>query len=267
MQSQFGRDFFFVSEYWTWNSLTLSNMIGKFKGGVSLFDVQLVYNLSDFSLERRRSESPVHNDLRRIFEGSLLQMHPQRSVTFVANHDTQQGQSLEAVVAPWFVPHAYALILLRQEGIPCVFYGDVFGMNGPKPRPAAAGGKLPRMVSARQKYAYGKQKDYFDDKDCIGWTRFGAATKSDGAVLAVLLNSGWEARYKKMLVGVGHRDEIWTDVMGFNYGEVVIDQFGYGLFPVSARGISVWTSKSAKGRSQIDRLMWTEELDESAERL
>jgi len=256
LQEQHGRDFFVVGEYWTWNALTLSNIIGKFKGRISLYDVQLVYNFSDFSKEHPKPETPVGGDLRRIFEGALLQMHPQRSVTFVANHDTQEGQSLEAPVAPWFVPHAYALILLRQEGQPCVFYGDLFGNNGPKARTLAAGGRLPRLVAARQKYAYGRQKDYFDQADCVGWTRSGSPNKSEGAGLAVLVNSSWEVRNKKMFVGNSHRGEVWTDLMGWAWGEVVIDEWGQATFPVAARGVSVWANKGAKARDKIDRLVW-----------
>ena len=73
MDSQFGRDFFFVGEYWKWDSYFLSGIIGKFKGRISLFDVQLVYNFSDFSKEKQ-------TDLRRIFDGALVQLHPQRAV-------------------------------------------------------------------------------------------------------------------------------------------------------------------------------------------
>lgn len=275
LQEQYGRDFMIVGEYWTWNALTLSNIIGKFKGRVSLFDVQLVYNFSDFSKERARSNSPVLGDLRRIFQGSLLEMHPRRSVTFVANHDTQETQSLEAVVESWFVPHAYALILLRQEGQPCVFYGDLFGNNGPKPRRPAAGGRLPRLVAARERYAYGKQRDYFDEGDCVGWTRMGLTARNDGAGLAVLINSSWEVRMKKMLVGISHKGEVWTDLMGWAWGEVVIDEWGQGVFPVSARGVSVWAHKSAKGRDKIEKLAWDwqgwddkeiEELEKGAEK-
>ena len=37
------------------------------------------------------------------------------AVTFVDNHDTQYGQSLQSFVDDWFKLLAYALILLRQE--------------------------------------------------------------------------------------------------------------------------------------------------------
>lgn len=115
---------------------------------------------------------------------------------------------------------------------------------------------MPRLVAARQRYAYGKQKDYFDQEDCIGWTRLGLAARSEGAGLAVVLNTSWEVRTKKMVVGSVHKGEVWTDLMGWAWGEVVIDEFGAGAFPVAARGVSVWAPKSAKGRYKIDKLAW-----------
>ncbi len=81
MDGQFGRDFFIVGEYWKWDSYVLSGIVGQFKGRISLFDVQLVYNFSDYSKEKR-------TDLRRIFNGALVQLHPQRAVVcpFVPDH-------------------------------------------------------------------------------------------------------------------------------------------------------------------------------------
>lgn len=248
IDTQFGRDFFIVGEYWSWDAFLLSNIIGKFKGRISLFDVQLVYNLSELSQHKQL-------DLRKIFDGALVTMHPQRSVTFVANHDTQETQSLEAKIEEWFLPHAYALILLRNEGTPCVFYGDIYGNSGPRPRRAAMGGRLARLTAARKRYAYGKQKDYFDTSDCIGWVRSGHSAHSDGAGLAVLLNSSWEARQKKMYVGSSHAGEKWTDILGWAWGEVTIDEFGTGVFPVGPRGVSVWAAKDAKGREKVDKLV------------
>lgn len=248
LDTQFGRDFFIVGEYWNWDAFLLSNIIGKFKGRISLFDVQLVYNLSEISQHKQV-------DLRKVYDGALVTMHPQRAVTFVANHDTQETQSLEAKVEEWFLPHAYALILLRNEGLPCVFYGDMYGNAGPRPRRPALGGRLARLTAARKRYAYGKQKDYFDQSDCIGWVRSGHSTHSDGAGLAVLLNSSWEAKSKKMYVGSSRAGEKWTDLTGFAWGEIEIDEFGTAMFPVGPRSISVWTAKDAKGRDKIDKLM------------
>ena len=96
MDEQYGRDFFFVGEYWNWDSFALSTIIGKFKGRISLFDVQLVYNLSDIS----QAKQP---DLRKAFDGALVQLHPQRAVVRPAcshflrpTKPTSQVSSLQA---------------------------------------------------------------------------------------------------------------------------------------------------------------------------
>ena len=60
----------------------------------------------------------------------MVKNHPEHAVTFVDNHDTQRGQALESTVEEWFKPAAYALILLREDGLPCLFYGDYYGIEG-----------------------------------------------------------------------------------------------------------------------------------------
>jgi len=87
----------------------------------SLFDVPLHFHL------HAASTSNGDVDLSRLFEGTLVEADPARAVTFVENHDTQPGQSLASTIQPWFKPSAYALILLRDAGTPCVFWGDLFG--------------------------------------------------------------------------------------------------------------------------------------------
>ncbi|WP_295407809.1 hypothetical protein [uncultured Thiocystis sp.] len=54
----------------------------------------------------------------------MLQERPNQVVTFVENHDSQPLQALESTVEPWFKPLAYAYILLRQEGYPCIFQAE-----------------------------------------------------------------------------------------------------------------------------------------------
>ena len=87
-------------------------------------DVRLHNNLYDASLEG------AEYDLTTIFDHSLVKNHPEHAVTFVDNHDTQRGQALESTVKEWFKPSAYALILLRKDGLPCLLYGDYYGIDG-----------------------------------------------------------------------------------------------------------------------------------------
>jgi len=173
----------------------------------------------------------------------------------VANHDTQESQALAAPVQPWFVPLAYALILFRvNSGYPCVFYGDLYGMKGPKPRQPACGGKLPRFILARKLYSYGPQFDYFDESSTIGWTRAGHPLASNGAGLAVVMTNGWDYASRHMYVGRQHAGERWTEIMGWARGEVIIDRRGWGSFPVGPRSVGVWINKQAENRASIDAL-------------
>lgn len=54
--------------------------------------------------------------MRQIFDNTLVKERPNLAVTFVDNHDTQYGQSLQSFVEEWFKPLAYAIILLREDG-------------------------------------------------------------------------------------------------------------------------------------------------------
>src|SRR5690242_21568427 len=67
------------------------------------------------------------HDALPIFDGTLVRGDPMKAVTFVDNHDSQPCQGLESTVEPWFKLLAYALILLRADGYPCVFYPDYYG--------------------------------------------------------------------------------------------------------------------------------------------
>ena len=173
------------------------------------------------------------------------------------NHDTQEGQSLPAPVEPWFVPFAYAFILLQaNRGYPCVFYGDMYGIRGLKSRQPACDGKLPKLLLARKLYAYGRQIDYFDRVDCVGWTRVGHPSHSDGAGLAVVMNAGWNIAHKRMSVGPLHAGERWTDILGGMGRAVLIDRRGWGVFPVRPRSVGIWAHEVAPGRAHIDDLEW-----------
>ena len=76
--------------------------------------------------------------MRKIWDGTVTQTNPMDAVTLVDNHDTQVGQSLEMWVNPQFKPLAYALILLRVDGYPCVVSTNsrVSSSRSPPPRPS-----------------------------------------------------------------------------------------------------------------------------------
>lgn len=172
-----------------------------------------------------------------------------------------EGQSLEAPVAEHFLPLAYALILLRADcGLPCVFYGNLYGYPRPDGQGFAEppfGGKIiPKIVLARKVYAYGRQLDYFDHPHCIGFTRLGHVT--DGYLsavapgLAVLMTNGWNCTSKKMFVGAEHAGERWTDLLHGCWGEVEIDHDGWGVFAASPRSVAIWADSQGERRHMVD---------------
>lgn len=165
MRSKYREELFTVGEYWNPDLAALKNYVDTTEGALSLFDVPLHFKFFE------ASNGMNTFDMRTIFDGTLTQDNPNKSVTFVDNHDTQPGQALESWVQEWFKPLAYAMILLRQDGYPCIFYGDYYGIEHSK-TPSLREKLLP-LMKARRDYAYGKQNDYFDHPNTIGWTREG----------------------------------------------------------------------------------------------
>lgn len=151
------------------------------------------------------------------------------------------------------------MILLRANaGLPCVFYADLYGSMGQKPHsqeiipPTSGGAILPKMMLARKHWAYGTQIDYFDDPSCVGFTRFGHPSRSNGDGLAVIMTNDWEFKSKRMCVGRRHAGEVWTDLLRWCPGRVAIDSEGWGEFLVTPRSVSVWVWEGASERGLVD---------------
>ncbi len=228
VRTRYREELFTVGEYWNEDVAALKNYIDTTEGALSLFDVPLHYRFCE------ASGGGNSFDMRTIFDKTLTQDNPEKSVTFVDNHDTQPGQSLESWVQDWFKPLAYALILLRQEGYPCLFYGDYYGIPHDHIEPMRD--KLLPLMLARKDHAYGRQRDYFDHPNTIGWTREGDA---DHSGLAVLMTNGSDGE-KRMFVGERYAGKSFRDCTGQVAEPVVIEPDGNALFKVKAGSVSVW---------------------------
>lgn len=79
------------------------------------------YNFADASKKAKEY------DLQGIFNNTIVKEVPILVVTLVGNHDMPALQALESVVEDWFKHLAYALILLREDGYPCIFATDYYG--------------------------------------------------------------------------------------------------------------------------------------------
>lgn len=228
MREKTGKELFAVGEYWSQNVDELQGYLGR-EGAMSLFDVPLHFNFY------HASTAGDGIDLTHILDGSLVSVDPIHAVTFVDNHDTQPDQALESTVEPWFKPLAYALILLREAGYPCVFMGDLFGLPNDQ-IPAVP--ELELLMEVRRRFAYGEQRDWFDEKDLIGWTREGTARHGVSGA-AVLLSTRAGNATKRMCVGAGHAGETWRCVLGVD-GTVTIDSEGWAEFSTGGARLTVY---------------------------
>ena len=227
------KDLFTVGEYWSSNVNSLKSYLEETNNAVSLFDVPLHYNLFN------ASHSNGHFDMRTIFSNTLVSVAPQKAVTFVDNHDTEPGQSLESWVSDWFKPHAYSLILLRKDGLPCIFYGDLYGI--PTKQISSKKDLLEKLLYARNHFAYGTQTDYFNDPNIIGWVREGDSEHyKSGMVVIMTVSTGG---CLQMNVGKHLANSVLYDYLGNMQEPIYVDQDGNGIFYVKDGSVSIWVKK------------------------
>lgn len=222
-------DFYFVGEYWNDDESTIEHYLSETSYNVDLFDVPLHFNFEQ--------ASKGDFDIRKIFDGSLVQSNPALAVTFVDNHDSQPGQSLESWVDPWFKEIAYALILLRKDGYPCLFSADFYGIKSVEY--AGIEDQLRRLLECRRDYAYGEQDDYFVTPTKIGWVRRG--DENHKKPLAVLISTG-DIDEERMFVGRDEAGKVYMDRSGRNE-DIIIDDEGFGLFTVAPGSVTYWTER------------------------
>ena len=234
IRSHAKRELFAVAEFWDPDINQLKTYIEQSERALSLFDVPLHFKFYQAGMERKNFP------LDSIFSGTLVEQDPEHAVTFVANHDSQALQALESVVEPWFKPLAYALILLRREGYPCVFIADYegatyedYGSDGEKYLIEMPSFRdlIDLMLKLRSSHLEGEQHDYFDHPNTIGWSFSGEKA------LAVVLCNG-EDGSKRLETGLPATE--FVDCTGNSTERIKIDEEGFGDFPCKGESISLW---------------------------
>lgn len=234
MRDYAGRDLFVVGEYWAKETGRLTHYLDVTEHSLSLFDVPLHFHFL------AAATSNGGYDMSKLFDDTLTGCAPEYAVTFVDNHDTQPGQALYSFIPAWFKPLAYALILLRSAGTPCVFYGDYYGIQHDGVLPVK---ELGMLLKIRELYAYGEEHLFFDDASIVGFTREGDAEHADSG-LAVLLTDSVSGS-KRMYMGTQFAGMTLTDVFDRSERTVSIDADGWGDFEVCGGSVCVWVTQSA----------------------
>ncbi len=237
MRAHAGRELAVVGEYWSPNLAALEYFLSESDEEIMLFDVPLHFRLQAASL------AGAGYDLRAVFDETLVSIRPELAMTFVDNHDSQPLQALESAVESWFKPLAYALILLRRDGIPCVFVADYDGADYSEER----GGQrvdvhlpamrplIDAMLAVRTELGEdAEQEDHFDSPNTIGWLR-----RRPGLVAVVVLGNGDAGSLR---IGTGLPTATFHDATGHDAQSIVTDEDGSAQFRHPSGGVSVWVS-------------------------
>ena len=231
LRNETKKELFAVGEYWSTDVNKLHKYITETNGNISLFDVPLHYNFYNASRDS-------NYDMSKILEHTLVKENPCKAVTFVDNHDTQPGQALQSFVENWFKPIAYSIILLRNDGYPCVFYGDYYGIPHDNIEPM---NDLKRLIQIRKEKSYGMQHDYFDNNNYIGWTQEGDDEHIKSGIAVVISTAG--DGYKRMYVGNQNVVEVYIDALDNCQEEIIIEEDGCANFNVKGKSVSIWVKK------------------------
>ena len=214
---------FAVSEAWFRNLADMNNYASSTGGRTSLFDVPLHYTFQDMS------NGNGAWDMRGLQFAGFTEANGALSVSFVDNHDTdQQGGALYSPVSNLKML-AYAYILTRDKGYPCVFYRDYYEYG--------LGSQIKTLIAIRKANGYGTGAEYtsVNDADVYAYSRAGDATHKG---LLLLLNDGGAAASKGITTPFANAT--FTDATGNNTGTVTTNASGYAVFPVGARSYAVW---------------------------
>ena len=224
---------FAVSEVW-FNSVSLLNDYASATGGrTSLFDVPLHY------LFKAMSDGNGAWDMRGLQFAGFTEANGPLSVSFVDNHDTDNPGGLYSPVSNLKML-AYAYILTREKGYPCVFYKDYYTYG--------LGAQIKTLNLIRQAHAYGSGYEYTsqDDADVYAYSRAGDASHTG---LLVLLDDGGNNATKGLTTPF--KNATLTDLTGNNPGTVTTDANGYGVFAVKSRSYAVWVPKAAAASTSV----------------
>ncbi len=227
------KELFTVGEYWSSDINDLLNYLSENDDCLSLFDVPLHYNMF------MACNASGTFDMGSVFNNTLVRLKNQNAVTFVENHDTQAGQALQTVVQDWFKPLAYCLILLREEGYPCVFYGDYYGIK--KMNTKAFKEEIDLMLKVRHHIMEGSRHDYFDHFDVVGWTFEGNNDPQSG--MAVIISDGPEG-IKDMYIGKNHAGQTYIDISGQSNYQSVVNDDGIATFKTNGGSWHIYVNQA-----------------------
>ena len=258
MRTEANKPFFTVGEYIAGDTPILHSYLtevttkGSYPQDISLLDFPLRFKF------KSASWSGQSFDLRELNQNTLMAEQPAKAVTFVENHDYQFGRELDSHVKEWFKPLAYAFILLREQGYPCVFFPDYYGSHDKDNHKAQPSGReyINLLLKLRKQFALGDER-FYAHSDIVGWVRMGGVSSAIGAMAVTMSNSYSAIKAIRMNTGrfnkrfyhlatiklVGNQyviSRVNYDVFGSKSEGLMTDQYGWAEFVAEGGSVTIW---------------------------
>lgn len=165
---------FSVAELWDGNPQTLRSYVEATGSGV--FDFSTFYKLEE-GFDR-------FDDLTYLTRDMLWQTHPDKAVTFTANHDTEKDSNEDNFIMASNKMKAYAFIL-THPGYPTIFYSDYENENFQE--------ELDQLILIHNTIATGDVEVLYADDDEYIMRRNGTAS-NPGLILYINTSDNVKAR-------------------------------------------------------------------------
>jgi alpha-amylase len=227
MRKSEGKNMFAVGEFLHDDVSLLHDYISKTYGQISLYDVPLQRKMV------RASQQGNYYDMGSIFNKTLVKDQPGLAVTYVHSHDDMPpidgNSSRGEYIGDWFISQAYAIVLLRDLGYPCVSDADTLRHAD----------MIKRYLLLRQDCTYGERFDRIDHNNTIGWS-FPGDIGFDNSMAVVITNGG----YGKKWLPTRRANTRYLDFTESLRHTITTDADGWAEFECPERNSSVWIEES-----------------------
>ncbi|WP_417363082.1 alpha-amylase [Galbibacter sp.] len=213
---------FSVSELWDGNPNVLAQYVDETGSGV--FDFSTFYKLEE-AFDR-------FSDLTYLDKEMLWQTHPEKSVTFTANHDTEKDTNEDNNIAPENKLKAYAYIL-THPGYPTIFYSDYENPDFKAP--------LKQLIKVHNSLAVGATHVLYVDSDEYIMRRDG---NGENPGLILYINHSETA--KKRSVTTNLKQKVLLDYSNSTKFVATADEDGVVQLEVPANGYAIYSIAELK---------------------
>ena len=208
---------FSVSELWDGNPDVLRNHIEATGSGV--FDFAAFYVMEQ-AFDRNHDLTGLTND-------QVWQTHPEKAVTFTANHDTEKDGNEDNIISPENKLKAYAFIM-THPGYPTVFYLDYENTEFQD--------QLNKLINIHNSLATGTLNVIYADNDEYIMQRSGDANNPG---LILYLNTSDNTKRRTVTTS-------WNDMILMDYSENSnyyphVNESGEVTIEAPANGYAIWS--------------------------